>query len=57
MSEKVEVYFESGKHAELVATFESDEIYKLCVPALEKQAKKWDMFVTESIVNDDEKEF
>ena len=54
MSEKVKVYFESGKHAELVATFESDEIYQLCVSALEKQAKKWDMFVTESIVNDEE---
>ena len=51
MEDKVKVYFESGSHAELVATFESEEIYMLCVPALEKQAKEWDMFVTDSVIN------
>tara|TARA_R110000850_G_scaffold90362_1_gene192653 strand:- start:438 stop:605 length:168 start_codon:yes stop_codon:yes gene_type:complete len=54
MEDKVKVYFESSGHAELVATFESDEIYKLCYPALEKQAKEWDMFVTESVINKEE---
>ena len=52
--DEVKVYFESKNHAELVATFISDDIYMLCYPALEKQAKKWGMFVTESVMNKEE---
>ena len=45
----VKVYFESGRHAELVATFDSEELYMACLPTLEAEAKKSNMFVTESI--------
>lgn len=36
----VRVYFESNSHAELVATFESEELYNQCLPILEAEAKK-----------------
>lgn len=47
---KVRVYFETKGYAELVATFDSEDLYLICRPALVKQAKK-DGFtkVTESI--------
>jgi hypothetical protein len=45
----VKVYFESGLHAELVATFDSEELYMACLTTLEAEAKKSNMFVTESI--------
>lgn len=45
----VKVYFESGSHAELVAIFDSEELYIACLPTLEEEAKKNNMFVTESI--------
>lgn len=45
----IKVYFESSSHAELVATFTSQEDYMACLPALENQAKKANMKVTESI--------
>ena len=45
----IKVYFESGSHAELVATFNSEELYMACLPILEAEAKKSNMFVTESI--------
>jgi hypothetical protein len=45
----IKVYFESGSHAELVATFNSEESYMACLPTLEAEAKKSNMFVTESI--------
>lgn len=45
----VKVFFESGSHAELVATFNSEELYMACLPTLEAEAKKSNMFVTESI--------
>ncbi len=48
----VKVYFEldNGKYAELVAIFDNEETYDVCLPALEKLAKKhnFDM-VTESV--------
>ena len=50
----VKVYFESNCHAELVATFDTEELYDLCFPALEKEAKKQRMIVTENIVDDKE---
>jgi len=43
----IKVYFESNSHAELVATFESEDLYIASLPALEKKAKKQGMIVTE----------
>lgn len=43
----IKVYFESGIHAECVATFEHEHIYIACLPALEEEAKKIRCFVTE----------
>jgi len=43
----IKVYFESNWHAELVATFESEDLYIASLPALEKKAKKQGMIVTE----------
>lgn len=45
----VRVYFESYLHAELVATFETEELYNQCLPMLEAEAKKQRMTVTETI--------
>lgn len=45
----IKVYFESNSHTELVATFESEEVYTLCVSVLEKQAKSKGMILTESV--------
>ncbi len=51
----VKVYFEldNGKYAELVAVFDTEETYDVCLPALEKLAEKhnFDM-VTESVVEE-----
>jgi len=49
--EQVRVYFETegGGYAEQVATFQDEETYMLCLPALEKQAKEQRMIVTESM--------
>ena len=44
----LKVYFESKAHAELVATFEEEELYIKCLPILEEEAKKQRMIVTES---------
>jgi hypothetical protein len=52
----IRVYFESSSHAELVATFETDELYNRCLPTLEKEAERMDMMVTESMVDDEEAE-
>ena len=45
----IRVYFESNAHAELVATFESEELYIACLPTLEELASKQRMVVTETI--------
>lgn len=50
----VKVYFETKvtplkRYAELVAVFDCEETYMLCLPALEQEAEKRGMFVTESI--------
>ena len=50
----IRVYFESSSHAELVATFEAEELYMLCLPELEKEAERMDMIVTESMLDEDE---
>ncbi len=46
----IKVYFESRGvlYAELVAVFQSDELYMKCLPALEKEAESRRMIVTES---------
>ena len=45
----IRVYFESNAHAELVATFESEELYIACLPTLEQLASEQRMIVTETI--------
>jgi hypothetical protein len=45
----IRVYFESNTHAELIAVFESEDIYLSCVPALENLAQERGVFLTESI--------
>ena len=45
----IKVYFESNSHAEHVATFNSEDVYNACLPALEAEAKKHRMTVTESV--------
>lgn len=44
----ITVYFESNGHAVQVATFESEYLYMLCLPALE-EAKANGMVVTETV--------
>jgi len=48
----VKVYLENKICAELIATFQSEELYMLAVPALEAYAKENNLILTESI--DDE---
>ena len=45
----IRVYFESNNHAELVATFNSEELYIASLPMLKHEAKKSRMDITESI--------
>ena len=47
----VKVYFETekGAYCELVATFESEDLYMLCSHILEEEAKRQRCIVTESI--------
>lgn len=47
---KVVVYFETKNfsHAEVVAQFNSDELYNACLPILEAEAEKGGYIVTES---------
>ena len=45
----IEVFAESNNHAELWATFETEKLYLLCLPALEKEANRCGMFITESV--------
>ena len=49
----IKVYAESNNHAELWATFETEELYNLCLPALEKIADEIGMIITESMENKD----
>ncbi len=45
----IKVFFQSisGSHSELVATFDTEQLYMACLPALEKQAEEQRCFVTE----------
>lgn len=45
----IKVYFETKHSAELIAVFESEEIYNLCVPALEQEAERRGIVLTESV--------
>lgn len=57
MENLVKVYFESESHAELVATFETEELYITCLPALQKEALNQRMIVTESIGETNERKY
>jgi hypothetical protein len=50
----ITVFFEneSPSHADLVAKFDSEELYMACLPALETMAKSMNMFVSESVDED-----
>ena len=45
----IKVFFESRVHAEKVATFEDEEIFMACLPALEGLASMKNMKVTEVV--------
>lgn len=47
----IKVFFQSitGSHSELVATFQSDEMYQHFIPMLEHLASKQRCFVTETM--------
>ena len=45
----IKVYAESSNHAELWATFETEELYNLCLPIFEKTASEMGMTITESV--------
>ena len=47
----VKVYFQTanGNQSNLVAVFASDEIYQLCIGALELSASMQNMILTESV--------
>ena len=45
----ITVYFESSSHCEVVAEFPNEDIYIVCLPALESYAEKSGYIVTESV--------
>lgn len=47
----IKVYFESGSHAECVATFMDEATYMACLPTLEQIATTQGMHVTESEID------
>jgi hypothetical protein len=51
----ITVFFEneSPAHADIVAKFDSEELYMACLPSLEKMANSMNMFVSESVNEDD----
>lgn len=51
---KIVVYFETGVSADVVAHFASEKIYMACLPALEKLANDRDLFISESVREDEE---
>ena len=52
----IKVYAETNTHAELWATFLTDEMYNLCLPELQKLAYGYGMFITESVEENTEDE-
>jgi hypothetical protein len=53
----IKVYFESNSHAELVATFETEELYTYCISTLEKMAINKGMKLTESVEKENQESF
>lgn len=51
---KVVVYFEDGRHSEVVAQFASEQLYMACLPMLEDMAGANGQVVTESVREDEE---
>jgi hypothetical protein len=53
---KIVVYFETlnFSHAEVVAQFADEELYAVCLPALEKYASENGWVVTESVREDEQ---
>jgi len=45
----IKVYFESNNHADLVAIFDTEETYTLCLPHLKRRAASMGLTVTESV--------
>ena len=45
----IRIYFESNAHAELVATFENEDLYIACLPTIEELAIEQRLIVTETI--------
>jgi hypothetical protein len=50
---KIVVYFENGRASEVVAQFASEELYAVCLPALEDLAGNGGYIVTESCREDE----
>ena len=50
---KIVVYFEDGRASEVVAQFASEELYAVCLPALEDLAGNGGYIVTESCREDE----
>ena len=48
----IKVYFESGGHAQHIATFYGEGVYMLALPALEDWAKSINGIITESVVEE-----
>lgn len=49
----IKVYFENSVASELVATFESEDTYMACLPALKEQCKEQGYaFVTEKVMTE-----
>ena len=51
---KIVVYFECGRASNVEAQFASEELYMVCLPALEAFASKEGYIVTESCREDEE---
>jgi hypothetical protein len=49
----VKVFFESKHHSELVAVFDSEAQYDVCLEPLQKLAKSWRMELSESVHSED----
>ena len=43
------IYFENNVYAQVVATFNTEDLYIKCLPVLEEEANRLGMVVTESI--------
>jgi hypothetical protein len=48
----VKVYMESDTHSELVAVFDTEELFMLCLPVIEKEAAK-DLMIIVDVVDED----